>query len=395
MDDTDRGLANLDLLSAPTGRALLAELSGADPDPAGELRLAAVLRRRYPAALVTAALAQHELRGRARAKFSRAESMWFTRDGLEQSSGESLARHRAGRYAGHDRVLDLCCGIGGDLIGLAGAAGEVLAVDRDPVHLRMAARNATEYGLAVRTVLADVREVPLAGFDGVFVDPARRASGRRMRTGSSEPPLPWCTALAQRVPAVGIKAAPGLDRAEVPPGWEVEFVSGGRDLKEAVLWSPALAGAGSRATVLPGGHQLLPSPGDPVDCRGPGRYLLDPNPAVTRAGLVEELARELGAWKIDPMIAFLSADTPLRSPFGRSLTVLSDLPWREKDIVAVLRAHDIGPLDIRRRGLAGDVDVLRRRLRTPGRTPATLVMTRVDDHPWALVCLDTPPIGAN
>jgi hypothetical protein len=176
----------------------------------------------------------------------------------------------------------------------------------------------------------------------------------------------------------------------VPTGWEVEFVADGRDLKEAVLWSPALSGPGigSRATVLPAGDQLLPAPGDPVPCRLPGEYLLDPNPAVTRAGLVEELARELGAWKIDPRIAFLSAETPPRTPFGRTLRVLDSGPWREKDLIARLRRHDVGALDIRRRGLAGDVDVLRRKLRTTGSTPATLVMTRVDDQPWALICVD-------
>jgi SAM-dependent methyltransferase len=403
MSDTDRASANLELLSTPPGAALLARLAGTETAGADELRLAATLRKEYPAELVTAALALHELRQRARAKFSRADSMWLTRDGLEQASSEPVARHRATRYAGRTRVVDLCCGIGGDLLALAGAVtgqgsataggtgvGEVLGVDRDPLHLRMAARNAEAYGVAVRTWLGDVREADLTGADAVFVDPARRAGGRRLRTGESEPPLDWCTALAERVPAVGIKAAPGLDRATVPPGWEVEFVADGRELKEAVLWSPALGtpGIGSRATVLPGGHELLPEPGPSVPSRAPGEFLLDPNPAVTRAGLVEELARRLGAWKIDPRIAFLSGDEALRSPFGRSLRVLDSGPWREKDLVGRLRAHNIGALDIRRRGLAGDVEALRRKLRTSGSTPATLVMTRVDDQPWALICVD-------
>jgi SAM-dependent methyltransferase len=421
MSDTERAMANLDLLTAPAGRALLAELAGSEVRLGDELRLAQRLRRRYPAELVTAALAQHELRGRAAAKFSRAGAMWFTRDGLEQASAEPVARHRAGRYAGRPRVVDLCCGIGGDLVALgavglggpeamrgartgtgtgAGVGAEVVAVDRDPVHLRMAQLNAAEHGVGdrVRPVLADVREVDLGGIDAVFVDPARRTGGSggrggsgRLRTGDSEPPLDWCAGLVGRVEAVGVKAAPGLDRERVPAGWEVEFVAEGRELKEAVLWSPALAGATSRATVLPGGDQLLPEPGEPVECRDPGAYLLDPNPAVTRAGLVEELARRLGAWKIDPMIAFLSADQPLRTSFGRSLRVLDHGPWRERDLAARLRAHDVGAVDIRRRGLAGDVDTLHRRLRPAlagGTRSATLVMTRVADRPWALVCVD-------
>jgi hypothetical protein len=409
MSDTEQGMANLDLLLSPAGAAVLDRLAGTELTAGVELRLAETLRREFPAELVTAALAQYELRQRARAKFTRAESMWLTRDGLEQASSEPIARHRATRYAGARRVADLCCGIGGDLVALAGvgayasaetaatadtaaAAVELVAVDRDPLHLRMAALNAAAYGFgdAVAGQLGDVRDADLAGVDAVFVDPARRSGGRRLRTGDSEPPLAWCVALAERIARVAIKAAPGLDRATVPTGWEVEFVADGRDLKEAVLWSPALSGPGigSRATVLPAGDQLLPAPGDPVPCRLPGEYLLDPNPAVTRAGLVEELARELGAWKIDPRIAFLSAETPPRTPFGRTLRVLDSGPWREKDLIARLRRHDVGALDIRRRGLAGDVDVLRRKLRTTGSTPATLVMTRVDDQPWALICVD-------
>lgn len=395
--------SGLDLLLDAHGQALLDELAELAPEPVDELRLAGRLRTRYPAELVSAALGLHALRLRARAKFSRAMSMYLTRDGLEQASGEPAARHRARRYAGAVRIADLCSGIGGDLIGLAAAGAEqVLAVDLDPVHLRMATVNARVYDVAatVRTECVDVREADLTGVDAVFVDPARRAAGRRLRTGDSEPPLSWCADLAARVPRIGVKAAPGLDRAGVPPGWEVEFVAAGRELKEAVLWSPAMAGdAGpvpTRATLLmgdgrgdDGAREFLAVPGGPVDCRAPGEYLLDPSPAITRAGLVEDLARSLdGAWKIDPMIAFLSADRPLTSPFGRSLKVLDSGPWRQKELAGRLKRLGIGSVDIRRRGLAGDTDALRRSLKLPPGRPATLVMTRVDDRPWALVCVD-------
>ncbi|MGH8886986.1 MAG: hypothetical protein ACRDYX_17815 [Egibacteraceae bacterium] len=69
-----------------------------------------------------------------------------------------------------------------------------LAVDLDPVHLRMAKLNAEVYeaGDAVTAVHADVRDVDLAGVDAVFVDPARRLGDRRLGGGQSEPPLDWC-----------------------------------------------------------------------------------------------------------------------------------------------------------------------------------------------------------
>lgn len=101
--------------------------------------------------------------------------MLFTRPGLEQASSELIARHRARRYTNARHVADLCASIGGDLIALAQGRA-ALAVDVDPVRLRMAGHNADVYeaGGAVTTVHADVRDADLAGIDGVFVDPARR-----------------------------------------------------------------------------------------------------------------------------------------------------------------------------------------------------------------------------
>ena len=423
------------VLLTAQGQELLARLA-AEPDSGG-LALAVRLRREYPADLVAAATAQHELRLAARAKFSRAADMLFTRSGYEQSSSEPIARYRAERLgdARARRVADLCCGIGGDLLALAPGRA-ALAVDRDEVHARLALHNAAVYGAAenVRALVADVRDLRLAGLDAVFIDPARRSgpgtaagrgggssgAARRFRAGLSEPPLEWCFALADRVPAVCVKAAPGLPLDLLPDGWEAEFIADGRDLKEAVLWSPALAtappagSAGSdgprRATVMSGTapRTLVACPGDPVPVTEPGEYLLDPNPAVTRAGLVEDLARSLSTAgvaaaaagigvgggvadggsvaKIDPRIAFLTLNWPAQTPFARTLRVLDSAPWNEKRFAKRLRELGIGAADIRRRGLAGDVDQIHRRLKLAGPNHGTIVITRVNDKPWGLIC---------
>lgn len=403
-----------ELLTAQ-GRELLDLLREEDIEPERALQLASSLRERYPPGLVAAALTQQALRAAARAKFSRAEQMLFTRPGLEQASSELTASHAAARYPDDWLVADLCCGIGGNLIALATAQPaelasdsaaasrrelsprRVLGVDRDPVNLAFARHNAAVYGAAagaVAMVSADVRETGLAGVDGVFIDPARRADGRRLAAGRSEPPLRWCLDLAGRVPAVGIKAAPGLPRDLVPAGWEAEFVAVGRDLKEALLWSPALATAQRRATVLPSGGTLTAAdPGADVAVAAPGAFLLDPSPAVTRAGLVEELARRLGAWKIDPEIAFLSADRELRTPFARTLRVLESAPWHERNFARRLAELGIGAADIRRRGLAGDVQQIHRRLGLHGPGRATVVITRHHDRPWGLICSGLPGSG--
>ena len=370
----------------------------------GDLRTAERLRATWPAELVAAATGQAELRERARAKFARAGQMLFTRAGLEQATADAVARHRAARFAGvTGLVLDLCCGIGGDTAAIASAApgADVVGIDRDETHALLARHNAGVHDAPARTVVADVRDVRVEPATAVFVDPARRSAGGAGpdRRGGYLPPLDWCLALP--VDRVCVKAAPGLDRAGVPDRWEVEFVAHGRDLKEAVLWSPAWspawASGGACATVLLGdpagdgvsAHTLHADPSTPpAPVRPPGAHLLDPSPAVTRAGAVADLAAMLGAAQIDPRIAFLTADHPLSSPFGRSLVIEASLPFGVKALAAELRRLDIGSADIRRRGLAGDVDDLRRRLRPHGSRHGVVVLTRVVNRPWAFVCTE-------
>jgi SAM-dependent methyltransferase len=384
-------------LQTPEGEHLLDRLRGLDVTPDQALRLAEELRGHYPADLVAAALTQQSLRTAAREKFSRADDMLFTRAGLEQASAEPIATHSARRFEGLALVADLCCGIGGDLTALANVAQRVLAVDADLDTLRFANRNVGVLAPTAKVTLvcADVRDLDLSGsrVAAVFIDPARRTDGRRLRTGDSEPPLNWCLELTSQDRRVCIKAAPGLPHELVPRGWETEFVAVGRALKEALLWSPGFATTQRRATVLPGGATLMSSPGSPVPVADPGVYLLDPNPAVTRAGLVQELGRELDAWQIDPMIAFLSLDRPVSTPFGRTLRVLASMPWHEKQAARKLRELGIGSADIRRRGLAGDVEQIHRRLGLRGDRRATVVLTRRSGQPWGLICEDIAASG--
>jgi THUMP domain-like/RNA cap guanine-N2 methyltransferase len=428
-------------LLSPDGQRLLEFLAGQEVNPDSALRLAEELRGRYPPGMVAAALTQQTLRQAARDKFSRAGDMLFTRAGLEQASSELTAAHSARRFRGLETAADLCCGIGGNLAALAAAAGRVLAVDADLTSLMFAMRNVTVLRPAARVVAvcADVRDLALAGrardasgrgsrasgsrasgsrardgcVQAVFIDPARRTSQGRLRAGDSQPPLDWCVGLAAQAPAVCIKAAPGLPRELVPAGWELEFLAVGRELKEALLWSPAFATAPRRASVLrrpdPAGHRsgtpgrdaaaasLISSPAPaalaPAPVADPGEYLLDPNPAVTRAGLVAELARELGAWQIDSMIAFLSVDRPVSTPFARTLRVIDSMPWHERQAARRLRELGIGSADIRRRGLAGDVQQIHHRLRLQGDKHATIVLTRRNGKPWSLICADVPDAG--
>jgi len=192
--------------------------------------------------------------------------------------------------------------------------------------------------------------------------------------------------VAGKVTGMGIKVSPGIDRRETDAlGAEVEFVSEDGDLRECVLWFGALRTTASRATLLPGGHSIagVEAPGLPVSpILG---YLCEPDPAVLRAGLVRRLAEQLGASQIDPQLALLTADRQIASPFVVTNRVLDVLPFSEKSLRAELRRRGVGRVTLKKRGSAVDTEALGRRLRLTGEAKATVLLTRVQGKPLALI----------
>lgn len=136
-------------LLTPEGQGLLDRLSREYDEP-GALALAARLRRDRDPGLVSAALTQAALRRRAAAKFGAdAGVMYFTGEALEQATPGPVAAHRATRFREHglSTVVDLGCGIGGDLVALARAGIAVTGVDRDPLRVAIARANLAALGL--------------------------------------------------------------------------------------------------------------------------------------------------------------------------------------------------------------------------------------------------------
>ncbi|QRP10601.1 hypothetical protein I6J22_00180 [Corynebacterium kroppenstedtii] len=249
----------------------------------------------------------------------------------------------------------------------------------------------------------------------VIADPARRAQGRRISQPQDLiPPLPglidiWRGLRPDSSPELVVKCAPGIDYSS----WdgEVEIISVVGAVKEACLWTPEIAAStsGIRALLTGDGHTddddsavhqrritrratLIHADGsvdmftdtDPevpqtADPSAPSsdvdeatesgkksladRYIVDPDGAIVRAGLVRQAAYRWGMRQIDPHIAFLTGDTP---PAGvLACEVLDAVPLSKLTSTMAKRAPE--QIEILVRGVAANPDHVRAKIMSAAR----------------------------
>lgn len=372
--------------------------------PNRELATLTRLRRSFSPEEAAALLEVASARQRAikQEKFSRADKMFFTKSGLEQSSGERIAEYRAKRMAQTlipgAKVADLGCGIGGDSLAMA-RYFQVTGVDLDEARLVFAKANAAVYGRAenFEPLQADLTRLEVSGYDALFFDPARRsAEGKRyFSVEDYRPALSVIKDWLPKAPEIAVKISPGVDYSQLEGyNCEIEIISDEGEVKEAVLWFGKFRTPGvmRRATLLPNAPTLTNLPEEEkaeVSSGPPLEYLYEPDGAVIRAGLVEELALQLGGLrKLDPDIAYLSGDKRLETPFARRLQIRESMPFNLKKLSRRLQELNIGQVTIKKRGSPLDPQQLERALKLKGDYSIILVLTHVLGKPYVLLCED-------
>jgi SAM-dependent methyltransferase len=417
-------------LSGPVGRALLetgtaygdsahARAAAGDATAVDPLKAVTHLRRQHPEAepqLVAEVLTQVRMRRRARPRLGElAAHLLLTDDGLEQATRTVVADLRAQRYvaAGATHVADLGCGLGLDAAAFARAGLRVMAVERDPVTAALAAHNLNALGLAhlVTVVTGDVTDPAVldhavSSADAAYVDPARRdpaarRDGRSVRLTDPDawsPPWTWVQAVADRIPRTAAKVAPGIPHDLIPPGGCGTWTSVDGQLVEAEVAWPALAppAARRRAVVVRGDRQppvVVQSSVDLVDEARPpvgavGRWILEPDDAVIRAGLVAHVAALVEGRLLDRHVAYVTTDADVDvTPLAMRFEVQLAMPYDLGELRADLIARGVGHVVVKKRATSLDVDVVRRELRLPAAPgSAVVILARIGDHPWAYVC---------
>ncbi|HEV3415397.1 MAG TPA: class I SAM-dependent methyltransferase, partial [Pirellulales bacterium] len=394
-------LADYDwLVSQDTARWLDLASAVAKPTPA----LAAQLRDELSAERTHLVLEQAALRRRAAEKFTLARRMFFSPVGLEQATDEWIAKYKAARFPPNVPLADLCCGIGGDLLALAGG-GPTIGIDRDPITTVLAKANLAVWTNAGRPPrqaefqTADVAQFDLSACAAWHLDPDRRPAGRRTtRVVAHDPAAEVIERLLATCPNAAIKLAPA---AVLPDGWsrraELEWISRTRECRQLVAWFGELTvSSGSRrATMLDGDgavrRTIRGEPDSPIP-HAPriGRFVFEPDAAVLAAKLTGALAGEHGLAAVTPGIAYLTGDTPLDEAALACFEVLDLLPLRIRALKSWLRQRSIGRLEIKKRGVDLDPAQLRRQLRVAGDTSAALLVTRLAGRDTVIAARRTP-----
>ena len=388
-------------LLSPEGQALLAKVAKVDAK-ADVVSLVSKLRAEgHSPLLVAAVLTQAKLRRRAQAKFGEfADRMIFTEPGLEQASRLSVAALHAGRFraAGITDVADLGCGIGAESLALASLDIQVHAREIDEVTAAVATYNLAPFDNA-EVQQADVTEINLDAFGGLFFDPARRELGgptrdraaRKFDPMAFSPSFDFVIQSAAKKPT-GVKFGPGHPHEGIPDEAEAQWVSVGGDLVELGLWFGAVARPGvKRAALLltaDGKHEITSDSTKRQDAElGPlQEFVYEPDNAVVRSHLIGQLAEQIGATIFAPEIAYLTAAQQISSPWLKGYRVLDEMAFDRKKLKAYLKERSIGTLEIKKRGSDIVPEQLRKELAPKGKGAATLIVTRVGDAHRVLIC---------
>ena len=415
MDETTR--EDYRWLISEKAEPLLTETMTALMNRVNSVRLIKALRQQTSVNRAALLLEQAQLRIRGRQKFSLADQMFFTRRGLEQATGEPLAQYKARRFSQMKSVADICCGIGGDLMGLVNrqldqpatsdegstnttdprqsrSTFHSVGVDADELTGWFASHNASIANSlsdsatgVVRVQRSEYATFDRNGFDAIHCDPDRRVERRTILAQHFSPPLDQLLREISREVPLGIKLAPATvlepsDCREI----EREWIGDRRECKQQLLWRGSITDKPgwrtATAVIAHDAHQFsvleeslfaeLPQTGKLQ------RFLYEPHPTILAAEMTDAFAAQLGLARIAEGIGYLTGAQLVHHPLLSSFEVIEVLEMSFKKTLQCLRSYDVGTIELKRRGISPAMAAAFEKMKLSGSRQATVFLTRLD-----------------
>lgn len=316
-----------------------------------------------------------KLRRKAAGKFSRNEEMFFTSLSLEQATSERIARYIASRFKKDWTVMDLTCGLGANAIFLADQVKKVVAVDLEVEKINCAKENALVYGVddKIEFIVGDAY-LNIKKVDAFFLDPARDREGAtktRSILNSSPALLEILPKLFEITKNVAVKISPAFDYEELkllPLEPEVEVISEDNNCKVALLWFGDLKTAARRATGFKKDKNfsvINSEKIEPVEISLPLKYLYEPDKAISKAHLIDEVAHSFSLKKLDYNLSFLTGNELMNDSQNifRKFLVLSSGQFTLKQFKKFIKEQKIDRAEIITKNFRMTADDIRNRLK--------------------------------
>ncbi len=329
-------------------------------------------------------LTQIKLQKRNLSKIPISKELLFTEQGVQQASSWNLALYHAKKFNAFNKVADLCCGIGADLINISKGKEQVYAVDLDVDILKLAEYNCRNQNLTNIEYQLDRAEDFNKQVDAIFIDPDRRpGSSRKIAPEEYSPPLSKIMELRNICTNIAVKLSPALDynRLNLPIDSTLEFVSENGTLKEILLCMGELATKNiDRKAVLLPSNLTLQNSNIKIEVTNIQKYLFEPDAAIIRGGLVQEMGDKIGYDLIDPKLALLTGSQSVQSNYGKIYKVKQIIQFDLKKIRKYVRENEIGELIIKTRGFSESVEKFRKKIKLKGNNSVVMFILRKGDN---------------
>jgi len=257
---------------------------------------------------------------------------WYEKPGLvmpsllatEQASSAATAKLKAELISGEE-LLDITGGLGIDSFYLSESFSKTTYVEQDAALVAAAEINFKAFDKTINVLHADgLAVLEQSTADVVYIDPYRRGSGRNERISSLKDSTPDVTTIKDQLIKNGrktlIKTSPMFDLnlgiKELHHVQEIWVISLRNDCKEVVY---QLSEENTDKHILvktfnqtPEGWQQFESTQNtgraPINTSPPRPYLYEPNSAILKAGLQEEVAEVFGLYKLHPHSNIYTSD---------------------------------------------------------------------------------------
>lgn len=378
-------------LFSEEGKSLVALVESDFQQRKNALSINKSLRKQTTPVRAAIVIEQAQLRMHALKKFACADQMFFTRRGLEQSTALQIARYKATHLRGLKNVADICCGIGGDLIALAARAVSgihTVGMDADELTAAIAGHNLAGVGIFNAEVRHQTFEdADLLDFDGLHIDPDRRAKSRTVRGDFFQPKLPDVYAALTPEQTVAIKVAPATPFHDaMPSGLQREWIGDNRECKQQVLWSgpktpkphsttaTMVANSGKVFTYSATSKRV--AAGRLGSAPAIGESIFEPHPTVLASGLMSSLAEDVGLLPISEHADYLTGSLIQKTPLLSEYKIVETMKLDLRQISAALRRYNVGEIIIKKRGVEQEIFNQLIRLKVAGEHRATVIATR-------------------